>query len=154
MDDKSRVGDWEIDSIIGKNHKQAVISIVERKTKFTILRKVVRKTAQNVKMATTSALYDYKNKVHTITSDNGSEFAYHEKISEELDTDFFFARPYASWERGLNENTNGLVRQYLEKGSSFSSVTDLDLSHIAGKLNSRPRKDLGYRCPDELFLKH
>lgn len=83
-----------------------------------------------------------KEYVHTITSDNGSEFARHEEISVELNVDFFFAHPYSSWERGLNENTNGLVRQYLKKGSEFNAVTDHDLAIIVSKLNSRPRKHL------------
>jgi IS30 family transposase len=91
--------------------------------------------------------------VHTITSDNGSEFAYHETISKNLKADFYFAHPYSSWERGLNENTNGLVRQYLKKGSCFKKVSNDFLSMIMEKINSRPRKSLGYRSPIEFFLK-
>ena len=93
----------------------------------------------------------YSDLVHSITSDNGSEFAYHEQISKELATDFYFAHPYSSWERGLNENTNGLVRQYLKKGSCFIGVNDSHLSAIANQLNSRPRKSLGYATPNEKF---
>jgi len=89
--------------------------------------------------------------VLSITADNGSEFAYHEKISRELNTDFYFAHPYSSWERGLNENTNGLVRQYLKKGSSFTNITDVDLEIITEQLNNRPRKNLGYATPNEIF---
>lgn len=88
----------------------------------------------------------------SITGDNGSEFAYHEQISNELSTEFYFAHPYSLWERGLNENTNGLVRQYLKKRSSFLSVTDDRLIDIMNKLNARPRKTLGYKSPNELFL--
>jgi IS30 family transposase len=90
--------------------------------------------------------------VFSITGDNGSEFAYHEQISNELNTEFYFAHPYSSWERGLNENTNGLVRQYLKKRSSFLSVTGNHLIDIMNKLNSRPRKTLGYKSPNELFF--
>jgi IS30 family transposase len=90
--------------------------------------------------------------VFTITGDNGSEFAYHEKIAKALQADFYFAHPYSAWERGLNENTNGLVRQYLKKGSDFSSVTDDNLSIIMEKLNNRPRKTLGYATPNEVFI--
>jgi transposase, IS30 family len=150
--ERSRVGDWEMDTIIGKNQKQAVLSIVERITKFTILKKLERRTCEVTKHAIIEALKIYKDFVYTITSDNGSEFARHEEISLELDVDFFFAHPYSSWERGLNENTNGLVRQYLKKGSELSAVTDHDLDIIANKLNSRPRKTLGYRAPSEIFF--
>ena len=152
IDEKNRIGDWEIDTIIGKNHRQAIISIVERKSKFTILKKVERKTAKNVTQATVEALKRYEKRVLSITGDNGSEFAYHEQISNELSAEFYFAHPYSSWERGLNENTNGLVRQYLKKRSSFLSVTDDRLICIMNKLNTRPRKTLGYKSPDELFF--
>lgn len=151
VDQKQRVGDWEIDTIIGKNHKQAIVSIVERKSKFTVLRKVNRKTAQSVTQATISVLKALSNRVHTITSDNGSEFAYHEKIASALKADFYFAHPYSSWERGLNENTNGLVRQYFKKGSDFTHISDDKLAIIANKLNNRPRKALGYSTPLNFF---
>lgn len=151
IDDKSRIGDWEIDTIIGKNHNQAIVSIVERKSKFTILKKVTRKTAKNVTEATVQVLQGYVDKVLTITGDNGSEFAYHEQISQKLDADFFFAHPYSSWERGLNENTNGLVRQYIRKGSQLTKINDEILAIMATKLNNRPRKTLGYKTPNEVF---
>ena len=153
INEKKRIGDWEIDSIIGKNQKQAIVSIVERFSKMTILKKVTAKTAQMVATATISGLARIANKVHSITSDNGSEFAYHEKISKELGADFYFAHPYSSWERGLNENTNGLVRQYIKKGSDISHVDDKMLENIANKLNNRPRKSLGYATPNEVFQK-
>lgn len=152
VDEKARIGDWEIDTIIGKNRKHAIVSLVERKTKFTILKKVNQKTAQNVSKATIEALQHYNNSVLSITADNGSEFAYHEEIAEKLNTEFYFAHPYSSWERGLNENTNGLVRQYLKKGSSFDSITNQHLVAIMNKLNERPRKTLGFKTPNMLFL--
>jgi len=151
VDEKSRIGDWEIDTIIGKNQKQAILSIVERVSKFTILKKLERKTSNAVKIAVTDALTGYKNLVHTITSDNGCEFAKHEEISLALNADFFFAHPYTSWERGLNENTNGLVRQYVRKGAELIDITDPYLDIIASKLNDRPRKTLGYKTPKEVF---
>jgi transposase, IS30 family len=147
VDEKSRMGDWEIDTIIGKQQKQAVISIVERFSKKTVLKKVSTRTANAV--ATIEGLKKYS--VLSITADNGSEFSFHEKISKELNTDFYFAHPYSSWEHGLNENTNGLVRQYLKKGSSFAEVTDTDLTTIMNALNNRPRKSLGYSIPNEIF---
>jgi len=153
VDAKCRIGDWEIDTIIGKNQKQAILSIVERVSKFTILKKLGHKNSDLTKNAMIDALGKYKNDVHTITSDNGCEFAKHEEISLALNADFFFAHPYSSWERGLNENTNGLVRQYIKKGSQLLDVTDQSLAIIADKLNDRPRKTLGYKTPREVFQK-
>lgn len=153
VNEKQRIGDWEIDTIIGKNHKQAIISIVERVSKKTILRKIKEKTAEMVSQSTISELKTFADKVLTITADNGSEFAYHEKIASELQAVFFFAHPYSSWERGLNENTNGLVRQYLKKGHDFGSVTDADLLLVTEKLNNRPRKSLAFQTPNEVFFK-
>ena len=152
VDKKSRIGDWEIDTMIGKNHKQAILSIVERVSKYTLLKKLNEKTSEATKAALTEALAEYREHVHTITSDNGSEFARHEEISSELEADFYFAHPYSSWERGLNENTNGLIRQYLKKGSEFTAITDESLTVIANRLNSRPRKSLGYKTPNEIFF--
>lgn len=151
VDDKSRFGDWEIDTIIGKNQQQAVLSIVERRSKFTLLKKLPRKTSKHAANALIEALEQYKFVVHTLTSDNGSEFAKHEQVSAELEADFFFAHPYASWERGLNENTNGLVRQYIKKGSRLTHINDERLVIMADKLNNRPRKTLGYKTPYEVF---
>ncbi len=152
VEEKNRIGDWEIDTIIGKNHKQAVLSIVERVSKYTLLKKLEIKTSAATKVAVIEALKGYQGVVHTITSDNGCEFAQHEEISKQLEADFFFAHPYSSWERGLNENTNGLVRQYLKKGSAFIPITDEELAIIAYKLNNRPRKTLGFKSPSEVFI--
>jgi len=151
INEKGRIGDWEIDTIIGKQQKQAVISIVERLSKKTILKKISRRTATSVALATIESLKLHTQSVLSITADNGSEFAYHENISNELNADFYFAHPYSSWERGLNENTNGLIRQYLKKGSSFTEITDNDLEAIMYALNNRPRKSLGYSTPNEIF---
>lgn len=153
IDERKRIGDWEIDTMIGKQRQQAVVSIVERFSKKTVLKKVSRKSASFVTNATVEGLKALSNAVHSITSDNGSEFAYHEIISKELNTEFYFAHPYSSWERGLNENTNGLVRQYLKKGSCFMNVNDSDLEMIADQLNNRPRKSLGFATPNEIFEK-
>lgn len=150
VEEKSRIGDWEIDTIIGKNRKQAIVSIVERFSKMTILKKVERKTPELVKDATIEGLNKIKAAVLTITSDNGLEFAFHEKISDSLSAHFYFAHPYSSWERGLNENTNGLVRQYLKKGTDFSKIENKILLIITERLNNRPRKSLGYLTPSEV----
>lgn len=151
VDEKVRIGDWEIDTIIGKHHQQAVVSVVERVSKKTILLKVQAKTAALVSQVVIERLRPLSEKVLTITGDNGGEFAYHEKIAKALEAEFYFAHPYSSWERGLNENTNGLVRQYLKKGSDFHHVDDELLGVIERKLNSRPRKTLDYATPDEVF---
>ena len=149
---KERLGDWEIDTIIGKNHQQAIVSIVERKSKFTLLAKVERNTGQAVKAAVIKLLKPLADKVHTITSDNGREFALHEAISEALSAEFYFAHPYHSWERGLNENTNGLVRQYFPKGSDFTLITPRQVKLVEQRLNERPRKTLDYQTPNAVFF--
>ena len=152
VDKKERVGDWEIDTIIGKNHKGALITAVERKTKFTCISHVPRKEAGLVSKALIEMLNPYKKMVHTLTSDNGKEFSEHQKIAEELQTEFYFAHPYSSWERGLNENTNGLIRQYFPKKTSLENVDIKIVKKTQDKLNNRPRKLLNYQKPKHLFL--
>ena len=147
-----RLGDWELDTIIGKRHKQAIVSLTERKSRLALLAKVRTKEAEGVKDAALTLLSPLADYVHTITSDNGKEFARHETIAEALDADFYFAHPYASWERGLNENTNGLIRQYFPKGSDFTNITDEDIRRVMDKLNNRPRKCLGMKTPNQVFF--
>ena len=152
IDNRDRIGDWEIDLIIGKNHKSAIVTIVDRLSLKTLVAKVIRKQSKLVADSTVSLLAKYKGKATwSITSDNGKEFADHKEISEALELDFYFAHPYASWERGTNENTNGLIRQYLPKGSDFDDVDDATCEFIMERLNSRPRKCLQYRTPDKVF---
>ena len=151
VNEKSRIGDWEIDTIIGKNRRQAIVTIVERLSKKMVCKKMPSRKAEITKEATINALKPFANKVLTITGDNGVEFAGHEAISKALDAKFYFAHPYFSWERGLNENTNGLIRQYVKKGSDFTSVSDDDMAVIMDKLNNRPRKLLNYATPNEIF---
>jgi IS30 family transposase len=153
VEQKGRVGDWEADTIIGTAHRQAILSLVERKSKLVRLQKVERNTAEAVASASLSLLGAVGARVRTITSDNGREFAYHERIAAGLEAKFYFAHPYSSWERGLNENTNGLVRQYFPKKSDFSKITDRQLNKVVERLNNRPRKTLGYKTPNEVFFK-
>ena len=153
VEQRNRIGDWEADTIIGKNHRQAIVSIVERKSGFTLIQKIERKTAQAVSQVMTKLLKPYKNEVHTVTSDNGREFARHEEIATALDADFYFAHPYSSWERGTNENTNGLIRQYFPKNRDFTTITDKEISTAMERLNNRPRKRLGYKTPHQVFFK-
>jgi IS30 family transposase len=150
---RRRIGDWEADTIIGKNHRQAIVSLVERKTGFTLIEKVERKTAQAVSDAMTKLLNPYRCQVLTITSDNGREFAGHEVIAQRLQADFYFAHPYASWERGTNENTNGLIRQYFPKNRDFTTITQQEIDTAMERLNNRPRKRLGYQTPSQVFSK-
>jgi IS30 family transposase len=152
VDARERIGDWEIDTIIGKEHKGALLSLVERKTKFTLIRKLSTKRADLVAEATTYLLNPYEEKVYTITADNGQEFAHHEYIREQLHTTVYFAHPYHAWERGLCENTNGLIRQYFPKGLRFELITDNQVQMVMNRLNNRPRKTLGYKTPNEVFF--
>lgn len=151
VDEKSRVGDWEIDTVIGKNHSGALVTIVERVTLFTVSMRVKSKRAKEVTAATLALLTPFKGLVHTITSDNGKEFAYHEKIAASLECDFYFAHPYSSWERGLNENTNGLLRQYFPKSTDFKEVSAQAVKKSVDQLNSRPRKTLAFKTPAALM---
>lgn len=152
VDERSRIGDWEADTVIGKHHRQAIVSLVERRTGLTLIHKVERKTAQAVGQAMVQLLKPYRNKVHTITSDNGREFAGHEVVAKQLKADFYFAHPYASWERGTNENTNGLIRQYFPKHRDFTTITQQEIDMAMERLNNRPRKRLGYQTPNQVFF--
>jgi transposase, IS30 family len=151
VDEKSRVGDWEIDTVIGKNHSGALVTIVERVTMFTVSMRVKSKRAKEVMAATLALLMPFKGLVHTITSDNGKEFAYHEQIAASLECDFYFAHPYHSWERGLNENTNGLLRQYFPKCTDFKIVSAVVVKQSLDELNNRPRKTLAFKTPAVLM---
>jgi IS30 family transposase len=150
--EKTRIGDWEIDTVIGQNHQGALVTIVDRVSKFTLIKKVDSKHADVVTAATISLLLPYLDKTLTITADNGKEFAGHETIKEQLSANVYFAHPYCSWERGLNENTNGLIRQYFTKGSSFENITDDEVEAVMNKLNHRPRKTLKFKTPHTVFF--
>ena len=148
---KERFGDLEIDTIIGKNHKGAILTINDRATSRVWIRKLSGKEAIPVAKIAVWALRKVKNLIHTITADNGKEFAKHEEIAQKLEIKFYFCKPYHSWERGANENTNGLIRQYIPKGKDFSEVTNKQIKWIENKLNNRPRKRLGYLTPNKKF---
>jgi transposase, IS30 family len=153
VDERKRLGDWEADTIIGQNHQQAILSLVERKSKLCLLKKVERNTAEAIEHAIEELLRPLAAKVKTITSDNGREFANHQSVEKKLQAAFYFAHPFAAWERGTNENTNGLVRQYFPKGSDFSKITEGDIQWVTARLNNRPRKRLNYRTPRRVFFK-
>jgi len=151
VDEKSRVGDWEIDTVIGKGHQGALVTIVERVTNFTLAAQVTSKRAEEVTKATIELLRPYQERVYTITADNGKEFAYHDEIGKALDAKVYFAHPYSSWERGLNENTNGLIRQYFPKATNLKEVSQTQVDKVVERLNTRPRKGLGFKTPSELM---
>lgn len=153
VDKKSRIGDWEGDLIVGANHRGAILSHVDRKSKYTKLVLLPDKQADSVKKACRNVLRKLKDHIKTITYDNGKEFAGHRKIAEMLQCDIYFARPYHSWERGLNEHTNGLVRQYFPKRTDLTKLTKAEVQAVEDRLNRRPRKCLGYKTPYEVFSK-
>lgn len=151
VDKKIRIGDWEADTVIGKGHKGVLVTLSERVSKLNLIAHVPSKHADGVTEAIIAMLEPYRGELHTITFDNGKEFAYHEQIAQALDVETYFAHPYHSWERGLNENHNGLIRQYLPKGQALDKVTTKQIIDIQTKLNQRPRKLLGYKTPEEVY---
>ncbi|CAM3775729.1 IS30 family transposase [Xenorhabdus thuongxuanensis] len=151
VDKKQRIGDWEGDTIVGKDHKSALLTLVERKSLFTIIIKLEDKTVAGVAKAATRNLSHIKQKIKTITVDNGLEFAEHELISKNLEAKIYFAHPYSPWERGINENTNGLIRDDFPKGTDFNQVSEREINLVANRLNKRPRKTRDYKTPNELF---
>jgi IS30 family transposase len=147
VEKKMRFGDIEIDLIIGANHNQAIVTINDRASGKLKMKKVKSKEAKIVAAAIIELLQEWLAYIYTITSDNGKEFAYHEQISEHLNIDYYFAHPYHSWERGANENLNGLIRQYFPKKSDFSILTNQDIQNVENKLNDRPRKRHNFQSP-------
>jgi IS30 family transposase len=146
-----QVGHWECDTVIGANHKQAIVTVVELKSGYAVMAKVSNKTADLVGAAIVEALNPLEARVKTLTYDNGKEFSGNAQIDEALSSTGYFARPFASWERGSNENFNGLLRQYVPKKRQMASITNEKIKMIENRLNNRPRKRLGYRTPAEVF---
>lgn len=151
VEERSRIGDWEVDTVIGRRGGAVLVTLAERKTRFSVIALAPDKRADSVKQALVQALLPCQDQVHTLTCDNGKEFALHQEFASTLQADCFFAHPYQAWQRGLNENTNGLIRQYLPKGASFDTLDTQDVKAIMEKLNNRPRKSLGFKTPKELF---
>lgn len=149
---KLRVGDWEGDTVIGKNHKGGLVTLAERKSRYVLAGHIRSKHAEGVTTVTTRLLMPHRDKCHTITFDNGKEFAEHEKMAAELEADIYFAHPYHSWERGLNENSNGLLRQYFPKGMELIDITEEHVQEAVERINHRPRKVLGFRSAHEVFF--
>lgn len=152
VEGRNRLGDREADTVIGKKSPYALVTLVERKSRFTLVKKINRRTGEATMDAVVQMLKPYCLKTLTITCDNGKEFAEHKEIAEELGSDVYFAHPYASWERGTNENTNGLLRQYFPKGSDFSEITDKKVQFAQKRLNRRPGKCLNIMTPEMVFF--
>ena len=152
VDEKSRVGDWEVDLIVGKQHKGYLLTLVKRKTKLLLMSQLANKQANTVRRAIIRLLKPYKRWVHTITADNGAEFAKHEGFAKQLGAAVYFADPYASWQRGLSEHTNGLVREYFPKGDRLTELKSSEVRLVQDRINLRPRKVLGYITPADAFV--
>ena len=148
---RRQVGHWECDTVIGASHKGAVVTLVERKSGYAVMAKVEKKTSELVSSAIVDKLQPMAARVKTLTFDNGKEFAGHAHIDQQLQSTAYFARPFASWERGSNENLNGLLRQYVPKKRAMSTVSDEEIRMIQNRLNNRPRKRLGFKTPAEVF---
>ena len=153
VDQRERYGDWEGDLVIGAGQQQALVTLNERKSRYTLIGKVARKTAQAVSDTMISLLTPFSDFVHTLTTDNGKEFAQHERIADSIDAQFYFAHPYCSWERGANENMNGLIRQFFPKKMAFENITPKDITFAMDNLNHRPRKCLNFKTPHQVFMK-
>ena len=152
VDNRTRIGDFEIDLIIGKNHKGAQLTIVDRMSGFTLIHTLKSKKAEEVSKAVIISLKPYKNIVKTITNDNGKEFALHKRLAKQLRADVFFCNPYASYEKGQVENTNKLIRQFYPKNMELDNIKQKQNIEIMDLLNKRPRKKLGYKTPEEIFF--
>ena len=151
VEEKVRVGDLEIDTIIGKNHQGAIVTINDRVSGMLKMKLLASKDSNELAKQTIEILQEWQLYLKTMTSDNGKEFAEHEKISSALNVSYYFAKPYHSWERGANENLNGLIRQYIPKKTDFSTLTDEYVKWVEDELNNRPRKRHEFQTPIEVF---
>jgi len=152
VEDRCELGHWEIDTVMGTEHgRNSVLTLVERATGYTVMGKLERHCAADAVTRCVELIGRHTGRVATITADNGTEFHSYKQIEAATGVEFYFATPHHSWERGTNENTNGLIRQYLPKKTSQAHVTQADCDRIAAKLNSRPRKRLGFKTPEECY---
>jgi IS30 family transposase len=153
VDLRVRIGHWEGDTVMGSDMRHCVLTLVERVSGYVIIKKLTARTKEQAAAALEQAINEVRRKVRTITLDNGTEFHDYEKVEQACAVKFYFATPYHSWERGTNENTNGLIRQYLPKGMCMRQVTQADCDAIASELNNRPRRRLGFKTPGERFAR-
>ena len=151
VEDRSEAGHWEIDTVIGTGSKDCIVTLVERKTGYTLIGKLPDRSKAELAKRAVWLIRKHRGRVHAIAADNGTEFHDYKRIEEQTGVCFYFANPHHSWERGTNENTNGLIRQYLPKGMNMEVVTQADCSLISHALNHRPRKRPGFRDSEECF---
>lgn len=152
VDSKRRYGDWEGDTVVSPGRRSGLVTMVDRKSKYLLVRKICSLKSTDTMQAICRGMRDLPASLcRTMTLDNGKEFALHERLNEKLGMDVYFARPYASWQRGLNENTNGLLRQYFPKGTDFSRISHRAVARVEKLINERPRKSLGYKSPAEVL---
>jgi transposase, IS30 family len=152
VEQRLRIGDWEGDTVLGKRGMKAMVTLVDRVSRYTLIGKVERRNAPAVSDLIVRMLRPWKQMSHTLTCDNGKEFAGHRAIAKRLQIDCYFADPYASWQRGTNEQTNGLIRQYVPKSTDLDIVSSQDINRIMDRLNHRPRKTLNWRTPFEVMM--
>jgi IS30 family transposase len=152
VETRAQVGHWEADTVVGPG-RPCILSLVERKTGYVIIGQLRARTTAAVNRRATELIRAQRHRVRTITADNGTEFHDYPAIERATGTRFYFATPHHAWERGTNENTNGLIRQYLPKRRSMAALTQRDCDQIAATLNRRPRKRLGYRTPEECYAR-
>jgi len=153
VETRKQLGHWEVDTVLGAGTRDCLLSIVERKTGYLVLGKLRARTTAEVNRRGTQLIRRQPHPVRTITADNGTEFHGYASIENKTQARFYFAAPHHAWERGTNENTNGLIRQYLPKRQSMNKLTQKDCNRIAATLNARPRKRLGYRTPEECYAR-
>jgi transposase, IS30 family len=145
------VGHWEIDTVMGTGHDHCIVTLVERATGYLLIGKLAARTMDEAARRTIELVWKHPAKFRTITADNGTEFHSYRDVEAATGVKFYFATPHHSWERGTNENTNGLIHQYLPKRTSMDRVTQRDCNAIAKKLNARPRKTYNYQTPEDRF---
>ena len=151
VEKRLQLGHWEIDTVISGKDSHCIVTLVERKSRYTLIGKLRARTTEELNRKVIQLIEREMIHVRTITADNGTEFHQYEKIERVTGTQFYFCTPYHSWQRGTNENTNGLIRQYFPKRKSMAHITQRDCDRVAKKLNTRPRRVLGVRTPEECF---
>ena len=154
VEQKERLGDWECDTVIGQDRKSVLVTVVDRVSLYTVCSRVLSRSAHVVSQAIIRLLRPFKERVKTLTFDNGSEFVKHDRIARALEATTYFAHPYSSWERGINENTNGLLRQFFPKPTDFRTISWQQVTKAVDLLNNRPRKTRGDQTPNQLFNNH
>lgn len=150
---KQEIGHWEGDTVESKGHRGGLGTFVDMKSKYVVIRKLRDKSSEEMKNAIVDSFKNCPELIRTLTVDNGSEFALHDDVRKELKSNVYFADPYSPWQRGLNENTNGLIRKFYPKGTDFSKISERDILKVQDLLNSRPRDILGFKTPKQVFAK-